>query len=126
MQRITGFGGFFFRAEDPESLAAWYARHFGISEVPKDYETPVWTQDQGPTVFAPFAKDTTYFGNSEKQWMLNFRVNDLDAMVAQLRDAGEEVEMHPEELPNGRFARVYDPEGNPIELWQPQEVETKV
>ncbi|WP_300016641.1 VOC family protein [uncultured Roseobacter sp.] len=126
MQRITGFGGFFFRAEDPEGLAAWYARHFGISEVPKDYETPVWTQDQGPTVFAPFAKDTTYFGNSEKQWMLNFRVDDLDAMVAQLRDAGEEVEMHPEELPNGRFARVYDPEGNPIELWQPQEVETKV
>lgn len=124
MARITGFGGFFFRAEDPPALAAWYARHLGISEVPKDYETPVWRQDEGPTVFAPFAKDTAYFGTPEKQWMLNLRVDDLDAMAAELREAGIAVEMHPEELPNGRFARLYDPEGNPIELWEPKEVET--
>ncbi|MBW4707867.1 VOC family protein [Roseobacter sp. YSTF-M11] len=123
MQRITGFGGFFFRAENPEQLAAWYAQHFGITEVPKDYVTPVWTQDQGPTVFAPFAKDTKYFGDADKQWMLNFRVDDLDAMIAQLQAAGITVEKHPEELPNGSFARVYDPEGNPIELWQPKDPE---
>ncbi|WP_298969951.1 VOC family protein [uncultured Roseobacter sp.] len=123
MQKITGIGGFFFRSNDPKALSAWYATHFGISEVPQDYETPVWTQEAGPTVFAPFARDTEYFGNSNNQWMLNFRVDDLDAMAAQLRAAEIDVEMHPETLPNGRFARVYDPEGNPIELWEPKEVE---
>ncbi|WP_299670810.1 VOC family protein [uncultured Roseobacter sp.] len=123
MQRVRGFGGFFFRARDPKALAAWYARHLGISEVPQDYESPVWTQEAGPTVFAPFAADTEYFGNAEKQWMLNFRVDDLDAMADQLRAAGITVDMHPEELPNGRFARLYDPEGNPIELWEPRSAE---
>lgn len=121
MQRVTGIGGFFFRAEDPAGLAAWYARHLGVTEVPKSYEAPVWEQARGATVFAPFPSGTGYFGDASKAWMLNFRVADMDAMVAQLRDAGIEVTLDPQEQPNGRFARLHDPEGNPIELWEPKE-----
>jgi glyoxylase I family protein len=70
-------------------------------------------------VFAAFNQDTDYFGRETQQWMLNFRVNDLAAMVAQLQEAGIEVNVDPETYPNGKFARLHDPEGNPIELWQP-------
>ena len=73
----------------------------------------------GPTAFAPFPEDTEYFGDAGKQWMINFRVAKLDAMVAQLGAAGIAVEINPEKYPNGRFARLHDPEGNPIELWEP-------
>lgn len=77
-----------------------------------------WWQDGGPTVFSPFADDTDYFGRAEQAWMINFRVQDLDAMVIQLREANIEVAVDPEDYPNGRFARLSDPEGNPIQLWQ--------
>ena len=70
-------------------------------------------------MFEPFPADTDYFGDPAKQWMLNFRVRDLDLMVAQLRAAGIEVEVDPEKYPNGRFARLEDPEGNPVAIWQP-------
>lgn len=119
MERITGIGGFFFRAEDPTALAAWYATHFGILPVPDTYEAGSWWQDEGPTVFAPFSADTDYFGKPAQMWMINFRVRDLDAMVAQLRAANITVDVDPERYPNGRFARTADPEGNPIQLWQP-------
>jgi catechol 2,3-dioxygenase-like lactoylglutathione lyase family enzyme len=119
-QRVTGIGGFFFRAEDPAALSRWYLDHLGIDPVPADYGERSWSQEAGPTVFAPFPKDTDYFGNTGKQWMINLRVADLEAMAAQLRAAGIEVKIDPEIYPNGRFARLYDPEGNPIELWQPQ------
>jgi predicted enzyme related to lactoylglutathione lyase len=75
----------------------------------------------GPSGFAPFPEDTKYFSDGGKQWMINFRVRDLDAMMAPVRAAGIAVELDPEPYPNGRFARLYDPEGNPIELWQPAE-----
>lgn len=121
-ERILGFGGFFFRAKDPKALAAWYEENFGIDPVPSDYDSPVWHQNEGPTVFAPFAADTSYFGEDiSKTFMLNFRVESLEKMVAQLRANGNEVTMDPNNpYPNGVFARVYDPEGNPIELWEPQ------
>ena len=121
MQKVLGFGGFFFRAADPGALSAWYKTHLGIDQVPQDYETPPWQQQGGATVFAPFAQDTDYFGNPEKQFMLNFRVNDLDAMIAQLEAAGISVRLAPEPEENGRFAWLNDPEGNPIELWEPKE-----
>ena len=121
MERVTGIGGFFFKAEDPAKLAAWYADNLGIDLVPNDYDTQPWTQQAGPTVFAPFAKTTDYFGRDSQMWMLNLRVSDMDAMVAQLRAADIEVEVDEANYPNGRFARVYDPEGNPIELWEPQD-----
>ena len=119
-ERVSGIGGLFFRAESPGALANWYQEHLGVSLVPKDYEQQPWTQESGPTVFAPFQKETDYFGNSQKVWMVNFRVGNLDKMVAQLRASGIEVKVDPQLYPNGRFARLYDPEGNPIELWEPK------
>lgn len=122
MQKAMGIGGVFFRARDPHGLSAWYEQHLGIPRTPRTYEDAIWLQEAGPTVFAPFAADTDYFGRAEQAWMINFRVADLDAMVAQLRAAGLTVDVDPERYPNGRFARTHDPEGNPIELWEPAAV----
>lgn len=119
MEKVLGFGGFFFRADDPAALAAWYHTHLGIDPPPGDYAKPCWRQAAGETVFAPFERVTDYFGDREKPFMLNFRVADLDAMIAQLEAAGIAVRRDPEVYPNGRFAWLNDPEGNPIELWQP-------
>ena len=119
MQKVDGVGGFFFRSKDPDKLAKWYEDHLGIQTVPSDYDTPAWRTEAGTTVFAPFKEDTTYFGDMNQQWMINFRVSDLAAMVAQLEKAGVKVVVDPEEYPNGRFAQLSDPEGNPIQLWQP-------
>lgn len=119
MERVVGIGGFFFRGKGPKALAKWYEDNLGINQVPQDYDTLPWMQEAGPTAFAPFKHDTTYFGDMRLQWMLNFRVRDLDKMAAQLRAKGITVEINPETYPNGRFAKLNDPEGNPIELWQP-------
>jgi predicted enzyme related to lactoylglutathione lyase len=78
------------------------------------------TKKPDPTAFAPFPESTEYFGDAGKFCMINFRVNNLDAMVVQLRGAGILVEVDPQRYPNGRFARLHDPEGNPIELWEPE------
>ncbi|MBI5231077.1 MAG: VOC family protein [Coriobacteriales bacterium] len=119
MERVQGIGGFFFRANDPEALAVWYEQHLGVTRVPQSYDQQPWRQESGPTAFAPFEKDSEFFGRPKQTWMLNFRVRDLDAMVSQLTDVGVEVEVDPETYPNGRFASFSDPEGNPIQLWEP-------
>lgn len=119
MEKVTGIGGLFFRARNPDGLAAWYRDHLGIDPVPTEYTGKPWRQEAGPTAFAPFPHDTTYFGNPGKDFMINFRVRDLDAMVSQLRQADIKVDVVPEAYPNGRFAHLADPEGNRIELWQP-------
>ena len=119
MEKVTGIGGLFFRADDPKTLAEWYHKNLGISPVPPDYEQLPWMQEEGATVFAPFEKETTYFGKKSQSWMMNFRVRDLSKMAEQLRSAGIEVTIDDEEYPNGKFARLHDPEGNPIELWEP-------
>jgi glyoxylase I family protein len=119
MPRVLGIGGFFFRSDNPERLAKWYETHLGISPVPTSDGQEPWRQDAGPTAFAPFKKNTSYFGKPEQSWMINFRVADLKAMIAQLRDAGIAVD-DPQSYPNGDFARLHDPEGNPIELWEPK------
>jgi catechol 2,3-dioxygenase-like lactoylglutathione lyase family enzyme len=121
MEKVTGIGGLFFRATDPESLAGWYADHLGVAPVPSAYDQAPWQQSAGPTVFAPFPRETDYFGEAAQSWMINFRVRDLDAMVAQLQAAGIDVAVDTEDYPNGRFARLQDPEGNPIELWEPKQ-----
>jgi hypothetical protein len=118
-ERVLGIGGLFFRSRDPKKLAQWYQLHLGIDPVPTDYGHSVWQQTAGPTVFAPFAMDSDYFGSKQRAWMVNFRVRSLDAMVAQLQKLNIEVKVDPEKYPNGRFARLRDPEGNPIELWEP-------
>jgi hypothetical protein len=118
MQHVTGIGGLFFRAKNPEVLGQWYKNHLGIDLTPSDYGQKPWSQEAGPTVFAPFPQDTDYFGRPEQQWMLNLRVRDLDGLVEQLRAAKIEVKVDPEAYPNGRFARLHDPECNPVELWE--------
>jgi predicted enzyme related to lactoylglutathione lyase len=120
MERVDGIGGFFFRAKSPKVVAKWYADHLGITTTPTKEGDQPWQQAAGPTAFQPFPVDTKYFGRAEQMFMLNFRVRDLDAMVAQLRRAGIDVEVDPQTYPYGRFARTHDPEGNPIELWQPK------
>ena len=118
MERVTGIGGFFFRAKEPEKLAKWYEDHLGVTTIPKSYGGTPWRQEAGTTAFAPFKQDSKAFGDMRLQWMINFRVRDLDKMAAQLRAAGIAVEIDPETYPNGRFAQTHDPEGNPIQLWQ--------
>ncbi|MEP0519085.1 MAG: VOC family protein [Hyphomicrobiales bacterium] len=118
-QRVTGIGGIFFRAKEPSALARWYSDNLGVDVVPSDYDTVPWQTQAGTTVFAPFSSDTDYFGRDEQTWMINFRVADMDAMILQLEAAGIDVKLDPDAQPNGRFARLYDPEGNPIELWEP-------
>ncbi len=125
MERVLGIGGLFFRARDPAVLAAWYQEHLGVAGVPSEYEGSPWLQEAGPTAFAPFPETTDYFGDRQKNFMVNFRVRDLAAMTAQLTAAGIEVVVDSEQYPNGRFARLHDPEGNPIELWQPGAREAK-
>jgi predicted enzyme related to lactoylglutathione lyase len=119
MEKVTGIGGLFFRAHDPKALGHWYQQHLGISLTPTSHNDPVWQQEAGPTVFSPFPQTTDYFGDAQKVWMVNFRVRDLDKMAAQLQTAGIAVKVDPQSYPIGRFARLHDPEGNPIELWQP-------
>ncbi len=119
MEKITGIGGFYFRSNSPKDLSTWYETHLGISAVPDDEEEPSWQQQAGSTLFAPLPKKSSYFGGPDRHWAITFRVRDLDSMVAQLEKAGIDVEIDPEFYPNGRFASLTDPEGNPIELWQP-------
>ena len=119
MRHVTGIGGLFFRAKDPAALSEWYKEHLGIDPVPSDYAQKPWSQEAGPTAFAPFSADSDYFGRPDQQWMLNLRVRELDTMVKTLRAAGIEATVDPQTYPNGRFARIHDPEGNPIELWEP-------
>jgi predicted enzyme related to lactoylglutathione lyase len=117
-ERVLGIGGFFFRAKDPKALMRWYEDNLGINPIPSNYDMQPWRQEAGPTAFAPFPESTDYFGDASKHWMLNFRVRDLDRMVAQLRANGASVDVDPQFYPNGRFAKLVDPEGNPIQLWQ--------
>lgn len=113
---VTGLGGLFFRADDAGALTEWYRKHFGIGSGDN-----LWMQQAGPTVFAPFNRDSDYFA-AHKAFMINLRVDDLDGMIAQLETDGIEVIRKAEwdaDGEYGRFARVHDPEGNAIELWEP-------
>ncbi len=122
MERVTGIGGVFFRSDDPDALSTWYAEHLGIDPVPTSYDARPWSQEAGYTAFAPMSPDVlAQVAPGDRPWAMNFRVHDLDAMATQLRDAGIDVAVDPETYPNGRFAQLADPEGNPIQLWQPAE-----
>jgi predicted enzyme related to lactoylglutathione lyase len=118
-------GGLFFRSRDPDALNAWYREHLGVGAgcdatgqgEPDEWS---WKTTAGPLVFAPFKQDTDYFA-ADKQFMINLRVSAIDALIASLQAAGIEVITKPEwdDPTTGRFARVHDPEGNAIELWEP-------
>jgi predicted enzyme related to lactoylglutathione lyase len=119
MERVDGIGGFFFRSRDPGALARWYHEHLGVDPVPTAAGQSAWRQAAGETAFQPFPADSAYLGPPEHSWMINFRVLNLDLMVAQLVAAGIAVDVDPEAYSYGRFARLHDPEGNKIELWEP-------
>ncbi|QNK00252.1 VOC family protein [Dyella telluris] len=120
MAKVTGLGGIFFKARDPAALADWYAQHLGLQvegwggvRFDEDPARP------GYTLWSPFAADTTYFAPSTQPYMLNFRVDDLDGMFAQLQAAGVATDGDIEDSEYGRFLRIMDPEGTRLELWQP-------
>ncbi len=115
MVQVTGIGGFFFRARDPQALAAWYEKHLGIV----NGATTFWVQGSGPTAFTALDADTDYIPQGTAA-MLNLRVDDLAEMLTKLASDGVAIEGRSawnSEI--GNFARIYDPEGNPIELWEP-------
>ena len=118
MTGVTGIGGVFFRSEDPEALRDWYAEHLGVPVDAGGYVVFRWPGD-GTTTWAPFPADTGYFGDGSTTFMINYRVDGLDAMLARLREAGVRVDDEVAEHEYGRFGWAYDPEGNRIELWQP-------
>ncbi len=122
---VLGIGGLFFRARDPEALAAWYREYLGVgagcaAEGAGEPDEWCWRVQGGPVVFAPFPADSDYFA-ADKADMLNLRVYDLEGMLEQLNAGGIAIETRDEwDSPEtGRFARIHDPEGNAIELWEP-------
>lgn len=121
MAKVTGIGGVFFKTEDPRALTDWYVEHLGLP-VDDDGFVVLWWGDsaKGSTVWGPFPADTTSFDwPPGVQWMINYRVDDLDALLAQLRAQGVETDDETFEDMNGRFGHCWDPEGNRIQLWQP-------
>jgi predicted enzyme related to lactoylglutathione lyase len=118
MAKTVGVGGVFFKARDPKALTAWYAAHLGIPGEGGSlaFDGP---ESLGMTVIAPFALDTKYFGEGPQQTMINFRVDDLDGLLEQLAKAGVRIDPNRQDHDYGRFAWIWDPEGNRIELWEP-------
>lgn len=117
METVLGIGGFFFGAKNPEKLGRWYKKHFGVGMAPSQYKQPPWRQSGGMTVFGPLPMDNEQFGGASKTWIINFRVRNMEAMVAQLQKGGVKVE-DGGDYSIGRFASLKDPEGNPIQLWE--------
>ena|SRR5688500_5345118 len=125
MKRVTGIGGIFFKTNDPEALTRWYQEHLGIELDPQGYVSFEWRDKDDPshkgsTAWAPFPADTDYFKPSSKPFMINYRVENLDYVLEQLRKEGVTVEDRIQNEPYGRFAWLTDPEGNRIELWEPR------
>jgi predicted enzyme related to lactoylglutathione lyase len=126
-ERVTGIGGVFFKSSDPAALRDWYRTHLGIEFEPEDGATFLWRNDQRPdaegvsgsTTWSIFPERTDYFDPSSARFMVNYRVSNLDRMLAQLREAGVPVDGRVEEMEYGRFGWAMDPEGNRIELWEP-------
>lgn len=123
MKRVTGVGGIFFKARDPKALAEWYRTHLGFSVEDWGGVAFRWANDNptgaGTTIWSPFPEATGYFAPSQASFMVNFRVADLHALLAVLRDEGCDVQDKVEESEFGKFGWVLDPEGNKVELWEP-------
>ncbi len=113
--KVTGIGGFIFRAKDPDAQTDWYKKHMGI-------DRNKWEQEAGATAFAPMSMDSDMFGSKSQSFMLNFRVDDLDGMLKKLKSSGVKIVKEAENYKGmGSFASIEDPEGNRIELWQPED-----
>ncbi len=125
-RRVTGIGGIFFKAEDPEALARWYRRHLGI-RIQKGVGLFAWRSARDPrrkghTIWSIFPAGSRYFGDGEARFMINYRVKDLDGLLAALRNSGVSVDARVESSAHGRFGWITDPEGNRIELWEPPKI----
>ncbi len=119
MAKAVGIGGIFLRARDPKALSAWYATHLGIPSQDGGSLAFDGPESTGMTVFAHFPADTRYFGEGPQQSMVNFRVDNLDQLLAQLGKAGVRIDPKRDDYPYGRFAWIWDLEGNRVELWEP-------
>ena len=124
MARITGIGGIFFTTEDPKATVQWYAEHLGLQPEPWGGHVFHWRLSEngdkrGYSVWSPFALDAAKFADSDQPFMVNYRVDDLEGMLARLRAAGVRVVGELEEHPNGKFAWIVDPSGRKVELWEP-------
>ncbi len=123
MKRVTGFGGLFFKCEDPAGIRKWYSTHLGLSG--DEYGTTFeWRKAESPdekgyTIWSPFKKDTQYFSPSEKDFMINFMVENLEQLLGVLKDEGVVILDEIQVYDYGKFAHIMDPEGNKIELWEP-------
>ncbi|HYE61140.1 MAG TPA: VOC family protein [Phycisphaerales bacterium] len=122
MKRVTGIGGVFFKARDRKALGEWYKKHLGIDVQPWGGAAFNWADDsggKGATIWCPHKAETDYFAPSQASFMINYRVEDLDALIAALRAEGCNVVGEPQDSEYGKFGWVMDPEGNKVELWQP-------
>jgi predicted enzyme related to lactoylglutathione lyase len=120
-KRVTGLGGFFFKTKDPDSIKKWYKDHLGLPV--DDYGCTFWWKDTHgndcSTQWSPFKEDTKYFNPSKKQFMMNFRVENLHDLLKVLKEEGVTIVGEIEEYDYGKFGWILDPEGNKIELWEP-------
>ena len=124
MERIVGIGGVFFKARDPKALAAWYETHLGMRLESWGGAILRWpddtAEDKGLTVWTVAGKESKWFSPSDSSFMINYRVDDLGALIAQLRASGIQIIQGPESHENGKFAWIMDPDGNKVELWEPK------
>lgn len=123
MKRVTGIGGIFFKAEDPKALQAWYEKHLGLPITPDGYIVFESKSREVPehTVWSAFPKDTQYYAPSTQPFMINYRVEDLDQLLVVLKEEEVQIVGEPETYEYGKFAWIMDPEGNKIELWEPND-----
>ncbi len=126
MKRVTGLGGVFFKTQDPSALKEWYQRHLGINLDPQQGTSFEWRQANNPnskgfTAWSPFAADTSYFEPSTKDFMVNYRVADLEGLLEVLKEEGVEIVGEIQTFDYGKFGHILDLEGNKIELWEPDD-----
>jgi predicted enzyme related to lactoylglutathione lyase len=126
MKRVTGIGGIFFKANDPDKLREWYHTRLGIESEKDNAATFKWRSLDDPkseryTVWSPFSANTDYFAPSKKPFMINFQVENLEELLAQLKREGVDVDPKVETYDYGKFGWIMDPEGNRVELWEPAE-----
>ncbi|MBK7148314.1 MAG: VOC family protein [Bacteroidetes bacterium] len=125
MKKVTGIGGIFFKCKDPKQIKAWYTTHLGINTDPYgatfEWREAADTGQKGSTQWSPFAENTKYFEPSTKDFMINYRVENLEALVEQLKKEGVTIVDSIETYDYGKFIHIMDPEGNKIELWEPKE-----
>ena len=123
MARVTGIGGVFLKARDPKALAGWYAQHLGIQLAEYGGATLLWSDEvpagTGQTAWMLFPDTSKHFGDPAQRAMINYRVDNMDDMIAQLKRNGVQIQKGPEYDENGKFLWIMDPDGNKIELWEP-------